>query len=72
MIPEEQIFTSAQVYVSPMPFTDQLTIFVGGLDIDLNLELYTSNGRLIERHQKQLRNGNRTLSLYTTHLKPGS
>ena len=69
---EEQIFTSAQVYVSPMPFTDQLTIFVGGLDNDLNLELYTSNGRLIERHQKQLRNGNRTLSLKTTHLKPGS
>ena len=69
---EEQIFTSAQVYVSPMPFSDQLTIFIGGLDDILNLELYTSNGRLIERHQKQLQNGNRTLSLNTSHLKPGS
>ena len=69
---EEQIFNSAEVFLTPIPFNAYLTIFVGGFDTALNLEIYTSNGRLIERHQKQLLNGNRTLQLNTSHLKPGS
>ena len=69
---EEQIFNSAEVFLSPLPFQDQLNIFIGGQDRQLTIELFSSSGRLVETHQKILSSGKRTIQLNTNHLKPGS
>ena len=69
---EEQIFNSAEVFLSPLPFQDQLNIFIGGQDRQLTIELFSSSGRLVETHQKILVSGKRTIQLNTNHLKPGS
>ena len=69
---EEQIFNSAEVFLSPLPFQDQLNIFIGGQDRQLTIELFSSSGRLVEAHQRKLVSGKRTIQLNTNHLKPGS
>ena len=66
---EEQIFNSAEVFLSPLPFQDQLNIFIGGQDRQLTIELFSSSGRLVETHQKILVSGKRTIQLNTNHLK---
>ena len=58
--------------MSPLPFNEQLNIFVGGQDSTLSFELYTTNGRLIQAFQKRLPLSQRTLQINTAHLKPGS
>jgi len=68
----ENYFNSAEVYLSPLPFNEQLNIFVGGEDTELNFELYTSNGRLIQSFQKRLPLTNRKIKIPTNHLRQGS
>jgi len=68
----ENYFNSAAVYLSPLPFNEQLNIFVGGQDTALSFELYTTNGRLIQAFQKSLPLSQRTILINTAHLKPGS
>ena len=68
----ENYFNSAEVYLSPLPFHEQLNIFVGGEDTELNFELYTSNGRLIQSFQKRLPLTNRKIKVPTNHLRQGS
>ncbi|MGB1450078.1 MAG: thrombospondin type 3 repeat-containing protein, partial [Flavobacteriaceae bacterium] len=68
----ENYFNSAEVFLSPLPFKNQLTVFVGGQDNELNFELYTTNGRLIQSFTKRLSPSQRTLSINTSHLKQGS
>ena len=68
----ENYFNSSKVYLSPLPFNEQLNIFVGGEDTTLSFELYTTNGRLIQAFQKRLALSQRTLQINTAHLKPGS
>ena len=68
----ESYFNSSAVYLSPLPFNDQLNIFVGGQDTALSFELYTTNGRLVQAFQKRLLPAQRTIQINTAHLKPGS
>ncbi len=68
----ENYFNSAEVFLSPLPFNDQLSIFVGGQDTLLNFELYTTNGRLIQTFQKKLHPTQRTILLNTSHLRQGT
>ena len=68
----ENYFNSSTVYLSPLPFSEQLNIFVGGQDTTLSFELYTTNGRLIQAFQKSLPLSQRTIQINTAHLKPGS
>ena len=68
----ENYFNSSEVYLSPLPFNEQLNIFVGGQDTALSFELYTTNGRLIQSFQKRLLPSQRTIQINTAHLKPGS
>ena len=69
---EENYFNSAEVFLSPLPFSNQLNIFIGGQDTELYFELYTTNGRLIEAFQKRLTPSQRTLLINTAHLRQGS
>ena len=69
---EENYFNSSHVYLSPLPFNEQLNVFVGGQDRELNSELYSSNGRLIETFTKRLSSPQRTIQINTAHLKQGS
>ena len=69
---EENYFNSSHVYLSPLPFNEQLNVFVGGQDRELNFELYSSNGRLIETFTKRLSSPQRTIQINTAHLKQGS
>ena len=68
----ENYFNSSTVYLSPLPFSEQLNIFVGGQDTTLSFELYTTNGRLIQAFQKSLSHSQKTIQINTAHLKPGS
>ncbi len=69
---EENYFNSVEVFLSPLPFMDQLTVFVGGQDSDLDFELYTTNGRLIKAFSKRLSPAQRSLKINTSFLKQGS
>ncbi|CAI8193134.1 MAG: Alpha-agarase [Flavobacteriaceae bacterium] len=68
----ENYFNSAEVFLSPLPFNEQLNVFVGGQDTELNFELYTTNGRLIQSIKKRMSSTQRTIQINTAHLRQGS
>lgn len=46
---EETFFNSSKPIVSPNPTTNQTTIFLGGVQDEVNIEIFSEDGRLIRR-----------------------
>ena len=69
---EKNYFNSAEVAVSPNPFQDYLSVYVGGNDNEIMLEIYTTQGRFIRSTNHQLDAHNRNIQLNTSDLRPGS
>ena len=68
---EKNYFNSAKVYYTPNPFENDLSVYVGGNDTSITLELYTTQGRLIKSSEHQLSRSQRVINLRTSDLKPG-
>ena len=68
---EKNYFNSAKVYYTPNPFENDLSVYVGGNDTSITLELYTTQGRLIKSSEHQLSASQRVINLSTSDLKPG-
>ena len=69
---EESYFNSSEVLFSPVPFNESLSIFVGGNDRNLVIDVYTSNGRLISSEEHSLNTSSRIIKMNTSHLRQGS
>ena len=69
---ENDYFNSAEVLFTPNPFQSNLSIYFGGRDTEVNVEIYTTTGRLIQSSNHQLSQSQRVIELPTAHLKPGS
>ena len=69
---EEDYFNSAAVYYTPNPFESDLSVYVGGTDTLITIELYTTQGRLIKTSEHQLSDIQRVINLNTADLQPGS
>ena len=69
---ENDYFNSAEVLFSPNPFQSNLSIYFGGSDSEVTVEIYTTTGRLIQASSHQLSLSQRVIELPTAHLKPGS
>lgn len=46
---EETFFSSSEPIVSPNPTTNQTTIFLGGVQDEVNVEIFSEDGRLIRK-----------------------
>ena len=68
---ENNYFNSADVHFSPNPFQSDLSIYFGGSDTSVSVEIYTTQGRLIQASEHQLSPSRRVITLPTAHLKPG-
>lgn len=68
---EEDYFNSAAVYYTPNPFESDLSVYVGGTDTLITIELYTTQGRLIKTSEHQLSDIQRVINLNTADLQPG-
>ena len=68
---EEEYFNSAEVFYTPNPFRDQLSVYIGGQDTAITIELYTTQGRLLKTSEHQLSTTQRVIQLDTGDLKPG-
>ncbi|MDC1060958.1 thrombospondin type 3 repeat-containing protein [Flavobacteriaceae bacterium] len=69
---EESYFNSSEVLFSPVPFNESLSIFVGGNDRNLVIDVYSSNGRLISSEEHSLNTSSRIIQMQTSHLLQGS
>ena len=69
---EKNYFNSADVAFSPNPFQDSLSVYVGGSDNEITLEIYTTQGRFIRSSTHQLSQDQRNIRLNTNDLRPGS
>ena len=68
---EEEYFNSAQVFYTPNPFRDELSVYIGGQDTAITIELYTTQGRLLKTSEHQLSATQRVIQLNTADLQPG-
>ena len=68
---EEEYFNSAEVFYTPNPFRDELSVYIGGQDTAITIELYTTQGRLLKTSEHQLSETQRVVQLDTRDLKPG-
>lgn len=68
---EHEYFVSSDVRVAPNPFTDQVVVYVGGDDTEVDLNIFSSQGVLIHAEQCDLNPFDRTLSLQTGNLSSG-
>ena len=68
---EEEYFNSADVFYTPNPFRDELSVYIGGQDNAITIELYTTQGRLLKTSEHQLSANQRVIQLNTADLQPG-
>ena len=68
---EEEYFNSAEVFYTPNPFRDQLSVYIGGQDTTITIELYNTQGRLLKTSEHQLSTTQRVIQLDTGDLQPG-
>ena len=68
---EKNYFNSSSVSFSPNPFVDNLTVYVGGSDNEITLEIYTTQGQLVRHSVYQLSADQRMIQLNTSNLRPG-
>lgn len=69
---EEKYFVSEDVAFSPNPFNDNLSIFVGGKDTEIKIDIMTVEGRLVSSGIYQLNETNRNVRIPTSHFVIGS
>ena len=69
---EKQYFNSESVDYSPNPFDGQFSIYVGGKDQDILVEIYTTEGRLISSDKYKLTESNRNISIDASDFMMGS
>ena len=69
---EQQFFISETVTYTPNPFEGEFSIFIGGKDTQVRVEIFSAEGRLIHSQKNTLSQDNRNLSIDATHLKKGS
>ena len=69
---EKQYFVSETVSYSPNPFDNQLTLFIGGADRDVQVDLFSTEGRLVLTKKVMLTGDNRNILIDTSEFKLGS
>ena len=69
---EESYFNSEEVLISPNPFENQISIFVGGDDKDILVEIFSSDGKLIQKSNHLLQKFQRNITVIANDLKQGS
>ena len=69
---EEQYFVSENVAYSPNPFNEKLNLFIGGTDAEVKIEIFSTEGRLINSLIGNLSENNRSVSVNTQYLNMGS
>ncbi len=69
---EKNYFNSESIFVSPVPFNNEISVFVGGTDRKVLLELFNANGRLIISESFLLDENLRNINLDTSGLPQGS
>ena len=69
---EEQYFVSENIAYSPNPFNEKLNLFIGGTDTEVKIEIFSTEGRLINSLIGNLSLNNRSTSVNTQNLNMGS
>ena len=69
---EQSYFNSDTVVTAPNPFNESLAVFVGGEELNANIELYSNDGRTILVKQYSLTPTQRTIYIDTSSLISGS
>ena len=69
---EEQYFVSENIAYSPNPFNEKLNLFIGGTDTEVKIEIFSTEGRLINSLIGNLSLNNRSISVNTQSLNMGS
>ena len=69
---EQNYFNSEKVSFAPNPFNQSLSIYVGGDDDQVLVEIFSSEGRLIKSESCSLGNISRSIELFTGDFKQGS
>ena len=69
---EEQYFVSENIAYSPNPFNEKLNLFIGGTDTEVKIEIFSTEGRLINSLSGNLSDNNRSVSVNTQNLNMGS
>ena len=69
---EKNYFNSESIFVSPVPFNNEINVFVGGTDRKVLLELFNANGRLLISKTFSLDENLRDINLDTSGLPQGS
>jgi surface protein len=69
---EQSYFSSDAVVTAPNPFNDNLAVYVGGTELEANIELYSSDGRTVMVAQYALTATERTVYINTSSLISGS
>ena len=69
---EQAYFNSDTVVTAPNPFNENLAVFVGGKELNANIEIYSNNGRTILVKQYSLTRTERTIYIDTSSLISGS
>ena len=69
---EEQYFVSENIAYSPNPFNEKLNLFIGGTDTEVKIEIFSTEGRLINSLSGNLSLNNRSISVNTQNLNMGS
>ena len=63
---EDNIFNSSEVILSPIPLKNQLTIFIGGNDTNVEVQIFATNGTLLNSYHFDLIQNNRKISVDTS------
>ena len=69
---EATYLNSNEVKFSPNPFNEFISIYVGGEDRDIKVEIHATDGRLIHSENCVLDNYSRTLEINTGEFKQGT
>ena len=69
---EQNYFNSERVSFAPNPFNQSLSIYVGGDDDQVLVEIFSSEGRLIKSESCSLDIVSRSIELFTGDFKQGS
>ena len=69
---EEQYFVSENIAYSPNPFNEKINLFIGGADTEVKIEIFSTEGRLINSLIGNLSENNRSIRVNTQYLNMGS
>ena len=69
---EQNYFNSEKVSFAPNPFNQSFSIYVGGDDNQVLVEIFSSEGRLVKSESCSLNSISRSVELFTGDFKQGS